>query len=177
MDSTQMSSSTISNVVPLSSTIQSSKKGGASKKTRASSPYKFISRIDGLGQYLRFAFTTKTLEEANTLLADLHSRKVLDGCLCHAYTRKKGEQCEFSIHGIAHVTSRDYQWDFFRKTLPKSFIQVSFYPEGTYPRKNKTIEVIQEGNQNVNNPNPVFSSGSGYVYSPPTNDSSFITFQ
>ncbi|MBR2909035.1 MAG: hypothetical protein IKC11_01650 [Clostridia bacterium] len=135
--------------VPVTIFSDSGAKKTTSKKTRTVCAHKFITRVDGPGQYLRFAFNSKTLEEANSVLAELHNSKIIDSIFSHAYTRNKNGELSYSIHGIAHITSRDYDFNFMRRKLPKASIRVSYYPEGTYPpsvfKKKTTQTVIQEG--------------------------------
>lgn len=124
-----------------------------SKKSKSSSQFKFINRIDGFGQYARFAFSCKTLEEGNNTLASLHADKIFDNFLSHAYSRNKDGQTYYVVHVVAHLSSRDYNFDFLRKKLPKASLHVTIYPDASYPRSNfkqKTtpsthIDVVQQG--------------------------------
>lgn len=126
-------------------------KKASSKKTRSASAYKYISRIDGPGQYMRFAFFAESLEEGNSVLSELHNAKIIDSVFCHAYSRSRKDKSGFSIHGIAHITSRDYDFNFMRRKLPRASLRVSFYPEGTYPatkfskKTTQTVQCLQEG--------------------------------
>lgn len=143
--------------VPVTIFSDGNSKKGVNKKTRSSSAFKFITRIDGPGQYMRFAFFADTLEEGNSVLAELHNAKIIDSVFCHAYSRTRKDKSGFSIHGIAHITSRDYDFNFMRRKLPRASLRVSFYPEGTYPTTKfakkgtqgaqgiQTVQCLQEG--------------------------------
>ena len=168
--------------VPVTIFADSGAKKTTCKKTRNVCSHKFITRVDGQGQYLRFAFTAKTLEEGNSILAELHNNKIIDSVFSHAYTRTKNGESSYSIHGIAHITSRDYDFNFMRRKLPRASIRVSFYPEGTYPPsifKKKTVQssqsVIQEGC--IPNSNGVYTNvdNNNYMAELPS-DNSFPSF-
>lgn len=136
--------------VPVTILSNDNFKKTTSKKTR-SGAFKFINKIDGPGQYMRFAFFAKSLEEGNAVLSELNSAKIIDSVLTHAYTRTRKEETGFSIHGIAHLTSREYDFNFMRRKLPRASLRVSFYPEGTYPASKftkkaaPTVQLVQEG--------------------------------
>ena len=148
------------------------------KKARSCNTHKFITRVDGQGQYMRFAFFASSLEEGNSILAELHNKKIIDGVFTHAYSRTKNVQSGYSIHGIAHIISRDYDFNFMRKQIPRASLRVSFYPEGTYPRKNttETVQVIQEGNQLDGQTNNCSFNGSTNSYTEYSNEASFPSF-
>lgn len=150
------------------------------KKTRNVSAHKFISRVDGQGQYMRFAFFAETLDEGNSILADLHNTKIIDSVLSHAYSRTKNGKTGFSIHGVAHIVSRDYDFNFMRRKLPRASLRVSFYPEGTYPQSKftkkkgtETVQCIQEGMQN---PSYTYGSSDNITFAELPNENSFSTF-
>lgn len=110
------------------------------------SQYKFLQRVDGFGQYARIIFYADTLEQANSTISQLHSDKVFDNFLTHAYTKRRDGKETICVHGIYHLVSRDYDHNFLRSKLPKASISVSFYPEASYPQtKKQATEVLQEG--------------------------------
>ena len=133
--------------VPVSVFGSDNSKKGAAKKTRNSSPYKFITRVDGEGMYARFAFFTKTLEEANNLLGTMVADKIFDNIISHAYERKGAKYGQgYSIHGVAHCVRKDYDFFYLRKRLPKAYIRCSFYPDGPQnAQKKQSTEILQEG--------------------------------
>lgn len=148
-------------------------KKGATKRTKNSTPYKFISRIDGEGMYARFAFFAKTLDEANNILNTLYTNKIFDNIFSHAYTRS-GKRQGFSIHGVAHCVRKDYDFFYLRKNFPQAFVRCSFYPDGPQSQKKQSTEVLQEGiapNNTFVNPN-ICSSYCGQV----SDDAGVLTF-
>lgn len=164
----------MSSAVPVTVSNLGETKKGVGKKTRNnSSQYKFINRIDGLGQYMRFAFYAQTLEEANNLLCGLHSDKIIDNCYSHAYSRTRGGKPAYAVHGFAHLTSRDFDFKFLRTRLPHASLRVSFYPEATYPKK-ESVEVLQENSA----PNCVQPASYPAAQLPLQNyqDGEFLTF-
>lgn len=118
------------------------------RTTTTSSVYKYLQRIDGFGQYARIIFYSESLEQANSTISKLHSDKVFDNFLTHAYTKHRDGREVICVHGIFHLVSRDFDVKYLREKLPKASISVSFYPEASYPRtqqKSETSEVLQEG--------------------------------
>ena len=142
-----------SNPVPVNILGNSASKT-SKKSSKSSCPYKFINRIDGFGQYARFAFSAESLEKANLVLSDLHNNKIFDNLLSHAYTRTKDGRTYYVIHAVAHLTSRDYGFEFLRNKLPKASLHVTTYPDASYSKNfkrnqpqqnNEHVEVLQEG--------------------------------
>lgn len=115
-----------------------------SKKARFTLP-KYITKFDGKGYYLRFVFSADTVEKANDILASLYKESIIDGSFVHAYSRSNKEKhYEYvAVHGIAHVVSRDYDFDFFRKRLPKASFKLTKYPDREYSTVSK--EVLESG--------------------------------
>ena len=120
-----------------------------SRKSISKNP-KYINRIDGKGCYLRFSMSFATIETASSFIGSLYEDKLIDDHYCHLYNRNKttqglpdaGNKCV--LHCVLHVVSRDYDFQFWRKRLPKAHFKISLYPDDTY----KTVinkEVIQTG--------------------------------
>lgn len=110
-------------------------------KTSKASPNKYINNVDGLGNYLRFVFTSKTLEEANSVLHDLYQDHIIDYSYVHSYSRHKklegGDSLYFSNHGIARVVHPSANFNYFRNRYPKMSFKLSFYPDREYPQTNR----------------------------------------
>ena len=154
---------------------------GAKKTTKAprvNRNHKFINKVDGFGKYMRFAFTAETLDQANSILAKLHTDKIIDSVYTHAYSRNKAGKPGYAIHGVAHVCSSDYDFDFLRPRLPRVFFRLSFYPDGpvqTQSPKNQpqtSVQCLQEG---VPNPGCVDTSNvtASFAELPTENSFSF----
>ena len=148
----------------------------APKRARKTSPKlpKYINKYDGKGNYIRFSIRTKNLEEANNLLSSLYKDNLLDDSFAHAYSRSNTTGDAFiSLHVVGHVTSRDYDFFFWRKKLPNAHFKISVYPDDSYPRAAVSREVVQSGtvcgSTNSTGFNPCFSgnqstmcNGNGY---------------
>lgn len=118
---------------PVPVNVLGSSASKTSKKSKPSSQFKFINRVDGFGQYARFAFSCKTLEEGNSVLSSMHTDKIFDNFISHAYSRNKDGQMFYVIHVVAHLCSRDFDFNFLRKRIPKASLHVTVYPDASYP--------------------------------------------
>ena len=132
----------MASAVPVSNDLLGSSR--PQKKTRYSLP-KYITKVDGKGHYLRFVFSADSLEKANDVLAALYKESIIDSSYVHAYTRHNTEKGVdyVSVHGVAHVVSRDYDFFFFRKRLPKASFKLTRYPDREY--NTSTKEVLATG--------------------------------
>ena len=132
----------MASAVPVSNDLLGSSR--PQKKTRYSLP-KYITRLDGKGHYLRFVFSADSLEKANDVLAALYKESIIDSSYVHAYTRHNTEKGVdyVSVHGVAHVVSRDFDFFYFRKRLPKASFKLTRYPDREY--NTSTKEVLEVG--------------------------------
>ena len=132
----------MASAVPVSNELLGSSR--PQTKTRYSLP-KYITKVDGKGHYLRFVFSADSLEKANDVLASLYKESIIDGSFVHAYSRHNTEKgCDYvSVHGVAHVVSRDYDFFYFRKRLPKASFKLTRYPDREY--NTTTKEVLEVG--------------------------------
>lgn len=110
---------------------------------------RYINRMDGKGFYLRFALRAKNIEEVSDLAASLYKDRIIDDSFIHVYNREtsssEGIQSVFVVaHGLFHVTSRDYDFNFLRKKIPGASFKTSTYPDREYPRITQK-EILQVG--------------------------------
>lgn len=109
---------------------------------------KYINRIDGRGWYLRFAFNAENIQSVSDLVESLYKANLIDYSYVHVYSKlslQSGIPARVVAHGIAHVVSRDYDFQFWRAKLPKVSFKLSTYPDNSYPKQNETTEVLQTG--------------------------------
>ena len=137
---------------PIKVTDLSSKKP-SNKRPRTTAPKKTTSRIDKWGlndaPYVRFSFKVSTKEEANNIIDGLYTVGAINWSYVHAFewsdNPEKNLKACIGVHGLARPTAKAFDFKWFREHLPKgSALKTSFYPEGTYPKRQKT-EVLQEG--------------------------------
>lgn len=143
------------NPVPVSILGTDNQKAPKRAKVSPKSPYKFLQRIDGFGQYARIIFYAETLDEANNILSKLHGAQTFDTFLSHAYHKRKDGRERICVHGIFHLVSRDIDVKYLRTFLPKASISVSYYPEASYPQflPPKKISEVPQENSKVDYPN------------------------
>lgn len=146
----------------LESVVQNESTPKRRKKSGAVLP-KYINRIDGRGWYLRFAFTAKDIQSVSDLVESLYKANLIDYSYVHVYSKlsvESGLPARVVAHGIAHVVSRDYDFQFWRAKLPKVSFKISTYPDNSYPKQNETTEVLQTG---VIQNNPDFGINDGGI--------------
>lgn len=121
---------------------------------------RYINRLDGKGFYLRFALRAKNIEEVSDLVSSLYKDRLIDDSYVHVYSRETGNNegissVYVSAHGLFHVVSRDYDFNFFRKRIPGASFKTSTYPDKEYPRtiQKETLQMgsIQAGVPCTNN--------------------------
>ena len=103
----------------------------------------YINKLDGKGYYLRFSMSAPYIEDIDHELHTLYEDKIIDASYIHAYNRfvrtRDGKPNEIDekksvCHGILHVVSRDYDFNFWRERLPKARFKISTYPDDSYNR-------------------------------------------
>ena len=106
---------------------------------------KYIDRFDGKGFYLRFNIPAKNIEEVSNIVDSLYKDRIIDNSFVHVYSRTKGTGEAFVVaHGIFHVVSRDFDFNFFRKRLSGGSFKLSTYPDREYNFTTKK-EVLLSG--------------------------------
>lgn len=119
------------------------------KSRKTPNLFKHINAFDAFkSYYVRFAFSAPSLEQINSIFDSLYKEKVIDWSYVHAYKKERFDGYKNNTYYVAHGLARStdekkFGFNFFRSRLPKACIKTSFYPEGTYPKMQKPVQITE----------------------------------